>query len=358
MATKVYNGLDLQSQKITSLATPSADTDAVNKAYVDAALNGLRWKESVRAATTANVNLTTDVDAGSSLDGVTLAEDDRILLKNQTDASENGIYLVPAAAGTATRANDADSTAEVQSATVLVEEGTVNADTAWTQTADDVVVDTDDMTWVAFGGGASYTFGDGLVESGGDVDIELNATSGLTLGGGTLALADTVAGDGLTISSKVLAVGVGDGLDVAADAVSVDAGAGLTFTSGALVVGEGDGINVAADAIAVDAGAGLTFSTGALVVGEGTGMDVTADAVGIDTSVVVRKYAENVGDGSATTWNVDHDLGTRDVTVMVYRAASPWDMIICDVEMLDTNNITLNFAVAPASNEYRCVVHG
>jgi hypothetical protein len=93
---KVMNGLNLQSQRITSLADPSVATDATTKQYVDNLVNGLTWKEEVRVATTANGTLATAFANGQTVDGVALVTGDRILLKNQTTATENGIYVVAA----------------------------------------------------------------------------------------------------------------------------------------------------------------------------------------------------------------------------------------------------------------------
>jgi hypothetical protein len=188
VATKVTNGLDLLNQRVINLATPSSGTDAANKDYVDALLAGLAWKTAVRAASTANVNLTTDVDAGSVLDGVTLVQGDRILLKSQTAGATNGIYVVPAALGTATRASDTDSTAELHNATVFVREGTVNADTAWVQTSAVTTVDTTAQVWVQFGagGGTTYTAGNGLLLSGGEFSVV--AGTGITVGADTVSV--------------------------------------------------------------------------------------------------------------------------------------------------------------------------
>lgn len=297
MATKVTNGLDLQSQRIVNLGSPSSAADAVTKQYVDDSLAGLRWKQPVRAATTANGTLASAYENGDTVDGVTLATGDRILIKDQTTQTENGIYTVNAS-GAPTRATDCDSAAELTSATVLVQAGTANADKAFTQTTDSPTIGTNNIVWVQFGGGTSYTAdGDGIALSSTTFSLEL---------------------DGTTLSKS---------------------SSGLRVGSGA-------------------AGAGLTESSGVLAVGAGTGISVAADAVSIDTSVVARKFSANVGNGSSTSIAVTHNLGTRDVIVEVYTNASTWDTVICDVERNDTNNVTLTFATAPASNAYRVVVTG
>lgn len=130
--------LNLGSQKITSLDTPSASTDAATKGYVDTQISTVTGlftsKGTVRAATTAAGTLASDYEDGDTLDGVTLATGDRILIKNQSAQAENGIYVV-AASGAPARATDMDAWAEVPGAWVTVQEGTTNADTTWLSTA-------------------------------------------------------------------------------------------------------------------------------------------------------------------------------------------------------------------------------
>jgi hypothetical protein len=104
---------------------------AAVKSYIDGKVAGLSWKQAVRAATTANGTLATAYANGQAIDGVTLATGDRILIKNQTTASENGIYIV-AASGAPTRATDADSGAELVNASCYISEGSTLADTQWT----------------------------------------------------------------------------------------------------------------------------------------------------------------------------------------------------------------------------------
>lgn len=103
-------------------------------------------------------------------------------------------------------------------------------------------------------------------------------------------------------------------------------------------------------------GLNLTGTTFSVKPASGGGIVVDASGVAIDNSIVVRKYAANIGDGSATTISISHNLGTRDVNVQIYRNSTPWDTVECDVTRPDTNTVTIAFAVAPSSAAYRVVV--
>lgn len=133
---------------IKSLPTPSADGDAANKAYVDSAIEGLAWKDSVRAASTANLDVSSP---GASIDGVTLAQYDRVLLKDQSTGAQNGIYLFDSASTPLTRAADASTSAELEQAVVTVEEGTANAGTTWRQSVVNFTLGSTAQTWASFG---------------------------------------------------------------------------------------------------------------------------------------------------------------------------------------------------------------
>ena len=257
------SAVDLNNQKITNLTDPTNPQDAANKRYVDAAVVGIDWKASVRAATTAAITLATGLENGDTLDGVTLATGDRVLVKNQTDATENGLYVV-AVSGAPTRSSDADTAAEITASfAVFVEEGTVNADSGWTLTNNGTItVGTSELSFTQFTG-----------------------------------LGQITAGDGLTKTANTLNVVPGDGLAV------------------------------------------------------------TADSVKIDRAVVVTKYATNIGDGTATSYTVTHNLATKDVIVSIYDNASPYAEVMTDVEHTTTNTITVLFSVAPTTDKYRVVVH-
>ena len=105
-------------------------------------------------------------------------------------------------------------------------------------------------------------------------------------------------------------------------------------------------------------GNGLTLAGNVFNVGAGAGIVVNTDDVAIDTAVVVRKYAANIGDGSATSYTITHNLGTRDVTVGLYEPAASYAEVLADVEHSTTNTITVKFTNAPTTDQFRVVVHG
>jgi hypothetical protein len=211
------------TNKITGLGTPTDATDAATKAYVDSAAQGIDWKASVRAATTAAVTLASDLENGDTLDGVTLATGDRVLVKNQATGSENGIYVVKAS-GAPDRSTDCDTAAELTSNfAVFVEQGTVNADQGYVLTNDGAItVGTTALTFTQFTGLGQIVAGTGLDKTGNTLDIDstvvtLDGTQTLTnktltsptmttpaLGAATatsIALPDALVGSALATAS-------------------------------------------------------------------------------------------------------------------------------------------------------------
>src|SRR4051794_20133741 len=125
MSIKVGQSLDLGNNRIANLGAPSLATDAATKTYVDAAIQGLKWKAAAVAASTGNVSLAAP---GAALDGITLTNGDRILLKDQTSGADNGLYVWTGAATALTRSTDADTAAKVLGMAVTVMRGSTNAD--------------------------------------------------------------------------------------------------------------------------------------------------------------------------------------------------------------------------------------
>ena len=187
------NGLDLQSQKIVSLADPSANTDAANKQYVDNVARGLQWKNPVRAASTADVTV---ASPGATLDGVALAVNDRVLLKNQTTAAENGIYVWTAPGSPLSRAADADANGELAPGTsVSVAEGTVNTDKVFMIISDAAItIGTTAQSWGQLGGGSGGGGSGDVVGPASSTDNFLprfDGTTGRLLQGSLLAVDDS-----------------------------------------------------------------------------------------------------------------------------------------------------------------------
>lgn len=175
--------------QITNLANPSIGTDAVNKSYVDNSIAGLSWKDSVRYASIgSNLNLS----GLNTVDGVTVSIGDRILAKDQTTPSQNGIWV--AASSAWTRATDADVGSEILGMAVFVESGTVNQDTAWVCTTNGTItVDTTPLAFAQFAGGGTVTAGAGMTQAGNVLNVIAGDTS------------LTVAADSVIVNTAVIA---------------------------------------------------------------------------------------------------------------------------------------------------------
>ena len=161
-------GISVNGQRITNLSDPTSPQDACTKAYADALKQGLDIKDSCRVATTSNL---TSLSGLLTIDGVTTAAGDRVLVKNQTDAKTNGIYVV--ASGTWSRSLDADTSAKVTSGMfTFITEGTANADSGWVLTTPDpIVLGTTNLSFVQFSGAGQIVAGAGLVKTGNTIDI-------------------------------------------------------------------------------------------------------------------------------------------------------------------------------------------
>lgn len=216
--------LNINNYKITNLATPTASTDAATKGYVDSVAEGLHIHASVVAASTANLNATYDngtsgvgatltnagANAALTLDGVSLNVSDRVLIKNQTSALQNGIYTVTtvgdgSTAWVLTRATDFNTSAEIQGGDfVFVTGGTSYDNTGWVQTSTGVTVGTTAIVWDQFSGAGTYTASNGVQLVGTNFSGVVVAAGGLSVGASGFEL-DT------TIAVRKYAANVGDG---------------------------------------------------------------------------------------------------------------------------------------------------
>lgn len=237
---KITNTFDANGFKVQNLADGTNPQDAVTKAQLDAAVQGWKWKDPVRAATTANITLS----GAQTIDGVSVIAGDRVLVKNQSTASANGIYV--AAAGSWSRATDFDAASELLGATVFVSEGSTNGNSQWLMTTDaPITLGSTDLAWTQVGAGVSYTPGNGILISGG--------------------------------------------------------------------------------------------------------------VIAADPAVVARKASATIGDGSATTITVTHNLNTQDVSVSVKEVSSNAGVLV-DWVASGVNTVQLTFGTAPSSGQYRATV--
>lgn len=359
-------------------ATPTDAAHVATKGYVDAARSGLDVKQSVRAATTGPLTIATDLEAGDTLDTtVTLVAGDRVLVKDQSTASENGIYVVQET-GAAVRAEDFDSTAEVTpGAFTFVEEGTENGDSGWVVITDGTItVGTTGIEFAQFSGTGQITAGDALEKDGNTLNVLVDDTS-IEVFSDELRIASGAAGDGLGWSSGVLGVNVATdgGLEISADELQVKldpsinglqtasaglalksdiAGAGLTFTNGTLSV---DTIDLTADVSGILPIANGGTNASSASDARGTLAYTSPTGANTSTPVLARVANKVVGDGANTSFAVTHNFGTRAVVVQVFDSSS-YDTVIADVVRTTTDTVTVSFSVAPASNAYTVVVTG
>jgi hypothetical protein len=237
--------VDVASSRITGLLDPTQAQDAATKSYVDSVAEGLHIHESVHAIATtsletitgdtvnynngtngvgATLTLSTALDlAGGDIDGDTdLAVTDRIIIAGQSNAAHNGIYVITSTT-VLTRASDFDTPTEMAGGDfVFVTHGTNYANTGWVMSEAVNAVGTDPVLFIQFSGAGTFLAGNGLDLTGNTFSVNVAASGGIEISADNLQLKSTVAGNGLTYATGVLAVGgTADRITVGSDAVDI-----------------------------------------------------------------------------------------------------------------------------------------
>jgi len=312
------------AQGNAKVATPTDAAHIANKGYVDAARQGLDVKQSVRVGTTAAINLASDLEAGDVIDGVTLVAGDRVLVKNQNTASENGIY-VAVASGAASRSSDANGTAdtgELKAGTfTFVEEGTVNSDKGFVvSTNGTITVGSTSITWTQFSGAGSFTAGDGLSQDGNTINVN-------------------VVADRTAIT--------GDAVDIASTYV----GQASITTLGTITTGTWNATDVGIAHGGTNASDETTARTN-------LGVKTTAGAVTTSTSTLARIASQGCtasASGQSVT-TVTHNFNTKNVIVQVYEDATG-ETVYGDVIRNNTNTVTVTLQGSSiATDAFKIVV--
>jgi len=307
--------VDINSNKLTNVTDPTSAQDAATKAYVDAVKTGLDVKDSVKVATTANITLS----GTQTIDGVAVSADERVLVKDQSTGSENGIY--DCKAGAWARSSDFDANSEVTSgAFVFVEQGTASADAGYVLTTDGTItVGSTALSFTQFSGAGQITAGDGLQKTGNSLSADLKANGGLVIESaeialkldassitGTLAISD--GGTGATSASAArTALGLAIGTNVQAFDQQLADVAGLAVTDGGFIVGDGSNFvletgatartSIGAQTLAAD----LTTLSSCQSGGASALAALTSTEIGILDGATVTTSELNILDGVTST---------------------------------------------------------
>ena len=306
------------------VTTPTEYLHIATKGYVDSARQGLDVKQSVRVATTGPINIATDLNGGDIIDGVTLAPGNRVLVKNQSTASENGIYQANVG-GPAQRTADADGTTdtgELKPGTfTFVEEGTANADKGFVvSTNGTITVGSSSIEWTQFSGAGSFTAGDGISQDGNTINVNVTANR-TAITADAIDIASTYVGQSSITTLGTITTGTWNGVDIAV----ADGGTGSSTASGARTN------------LADTSASGLTTSTPVLARISKQGC--AASSTGVSTTTVT------------------HNFGTTDVNVQIYEVATG-ATVIGDVTRSNGNTLSVVLYGTIAANDYTIVVVG
>lgn len=289
----------------------TAGNEIAKKSDLQALSSGLNWKTAVNLLSTTNLDLFAGeteslIDlTGMVIDGHSALDTNdagyRILVTGQTTATQNGIYELYASGGElyARRPADADANDELKGAAVFVMEGTQYGSTSWVQ-SNHYITGFANQEWIQFSGQGTYIGSSTIAIDGNEISVIRDSSRGIESDNSGLY-------------------------------IKINTDKGLEFNN---IDGK----------IQTKLGTGLTF--------DGSGNIAYASGYG------VRKYTATIGDSSATTIEIDHQLGTRDVTVQIFQTASPYAQVEADIEHSTENKVAVKFATAPTNNEYRVVIVG
>jgi len=359
--------VSLNSHKIINLADPTAAQDAVTKLYVDNAMQGLKAKQSVKATTTgANITLS----GTQTIDGVALQAGDRVLVKDQTTKAQNGIYYV--ATGAWGRSSDADTWTELVSAYVFVEQGTTLADTGWLCTVDQGgTLGSTDVTWVQTTGAGQIIAGNGLTKTGNTIDVNVDDQSIQIVSDVVQSKLDSAGA--ITKSASGIKVNIdAQSMQISSNALGAlldPAGAITKSASGIKENPDGTTIEISSNKLQVkdlgitgtklaNGSVDLTTKvTGTLPIANG-GTNASTAAGARSNLGATGKYTTTFGDGSASQFTITHNLNTMDVTVQIFKNASPYDLVMADVQKIDVNSIKILTGMVPTTNQFKVIVTG
>jgi hypothetical protein len=344
---------------VTGLSTPVNGSDAATKGYVDGAVQGLDIKASVRCTTTANITLS----GAQTIDGVAVGAGERVLVKNQSTASENGIY--DSASGAWARSFDAQDGEISPGMFVFVEMGTVNADSGWVLTTNSPMlpIGQQALTFAQFSGAGQIAAGAGLTKTGNTVDA-VGTADRITVNADSIDIASTYVGQTSIVTLGTVTTGTWNATTIAANR----GGTGQTsYTVGDLLYADSSSTlaklaDVATGNALLSGGVGVapswgkigltTHVSGTLPIANG-GTNASTVAAARTNLDVPRKYKSVVPNANPAT--ITHSLGTTDVMVQIYEIATGIT-VYADVTRTSANAVSVGFSVTPSANQYQAII--
>lgn len=286
----------------TVLTAPVSGNDVVNKTYLDYFAAGLSWKQPVLCATTANITLT----GLQTIDGVTVVAGDRVLVKNQSPASQNGIYLASATAWS--RAPDADTWNELISAITFIETGSTLTGTAWYCTAQPGgTIGVTSVNWSNFSVAASYSAGTGLTLTTGVFSITNTGVSAGAYGSASKTLTATVNAQGQLTVLAASDIAIANTQVSGLGTMSTQNSGSVTITGGTI-----NGTTIGGSTASAITGTTITANT--QFTGAGTGLTGTANGLSIGGSAASATTATNLANG--TSGSLPYQSGAGSTTFL------------------------------------------